>query len=153
MCSSGCNIADFTHPKDPSLVYPFVRNELDTPENMMKEIVRQYYNGEFQINRNLHILTRTYADLELILSRVISVKILGLYVINWENQIWLKYGNNLRQKRFAVSLRQTIFVYMPVKNIALKNAVYGLRVSDASYHGLPTESKAYQDFRSEFWLG
>lgn len=62
MCSSGCNIADFTHPKDPSLVYPFVRNELDTPENMMKEIVRQYYNGEFQINRNLHILTRTYAD-------------------------------------------------------------------------------------------
>lgn len=48
------------HPQDPTLKYPYVRDELPPPEVMIANLSRSYFAGEFNINRNLNILTRFY---------------------------------------------------------------------------------------------
>ena len=50
------------HPKDPSLRFPFVKYELDSPEKMMKDLFFEFFLGNQDYDHKNNILYRPYLE-------------------------------------------------------------------------------------------
>lgn len=53
-------IADFIHPQDPSLKYPFVKNELRDPKILIDELFSEFINGKQDYDPVKNIFYRDY---------------------------------------------------------------------------------------------
>lgn len=52
----------FIHPKDPTLVFPFVRDTLPSPQEMMKNLFLEFYLGKQDYDSVNNILYRPYEE-------------------------------------------------------------------------------------------
>lgn len=53
---------DFVHPKDPTLKFPFVKDELRDPEQMMQDLFDEFITGKQEWDESKWTLKRIYDD-------------------------------------------------------------------------------------------